>query len=190
MVSTKDIVVIAIGTALYVVFTGLSAVTTAVPGFAIVFLATLWLGTLPIWFGIFGVSAVFLGDLIGSVVITGGGFMGVVSAVGSLIGVIPMYFLVFKGSSEIKTIKGLINYLIANAIIIFLIPALIFSFYVLLGFIPAEEAWAIFTITEIVNQPLWAVINTIVMKTITPYIKRTGYYYGTFWERGKKTAQP
>jgi energy-coupling factor transport system substrate-specific component len=186
MVGTKDIVVVAISAALYVIFTLFSSIFVAAPGFSYIFFGTIWIALLPIWFGVPGIIGGFIGSFLGAAVIQGAGFLGIISAFGVLIGFILMYVAIPAGVGEMKKLKHLVVFEVVQIIMIIVVPAIIFAINIFLGFLPAEVAWLIYIPTETINIPLWVIVSPIIARAIYPYLKRSGLYYGTLWDRISK----
>ena len=116
MVSTKDVVIIPIVAAIYVVFTLFSAVFTTGP-FIFIFFPTIFLVVFPIWFGIPGILGIMLGDLLQASIIKGFGLLGVINPIGYVI-LFAVWALTPAGlgiSSLIPMIEnGMIDWIVAT----------------------------------------------------------------------------
>jgi len=182
LVSTKDLVVIIVDIAVYSV-TGLGgAAFAAFGGFAFFFPSTVWATIFPFWFGFPGVVGVALGNLFVDLY-QGQGILAL--AVSGLQFVVSFLIWVLgpKRASEVKTSRDLASITGVNLVYTlagFPLFPLIFYFA---GFIPASAFLGVVIITILTTGPFIIIAVPTIMRAVTPYLKRTGYYYGNFREQ-------
>lgn len=176
----RDYVVIAAFSALWVVLAYLSAFAQIVPGFISFFLPIFLIFTTPLWFG----RKAFIIGIIGGVL--GKNFLVVFSppnALGDLLFVVGVMmgvtFLVApKGLADMRrSVDWAIN-IVLSEVLLFAVAGIILVI-ALFGILPlsADLIWLITWTTVLSSIPL-VVINCVLLRTITPVLKRSGLYSG------------
>jgi hypothetical protein len=195
MVSTRDIVIIAVTTAIYTVFMGLSAVFVATPGIQLLYFPIIWWLVFPVWFGIPGVLGVLIGSFLGNFFFKGLGFLGGWEAIIMAAFAVIFWLLTPAGASELKKTRHLLIIEILGFVSCFVALGLILAGDAVLGIIPWMVAFELSMLpgfpmgiwfpTSLFTGILFLVATPVLLRAATGAIKRAGIYYGSYAERNK-----
>jgi hypothetical protein len=191
-VEARDYVVIAAFSALWVVLAYLSGFTTVVSGFISFFLPVLLIFTVPIWFGKRGFAIGLIGGVLGKNFLVSGGPQNAVGDLIFTVGVMMggMYFLAPSGLADMKRARDWVINIVLNEVLLFAVAGILFV-NLLLGTFPPNYGllWTIVW-TTVLSSLLLAVINCVLLRTLTPVFKRTGLYSGKMAKMKKSAASP
>lgn len=187
VVSTMGIAIIGVGVALWVVLAIATSFTQPVPGFITVYLPLHVFGTFPVWFGIPGLIANLIGGWLSDIPTKGFALSpnGFVAFVSSLL----LYFMPGKGVSELKRPRDYVVWVPFSAAAGILILYLALFAYAAFGLLPYNLIPLLFAVTLPWVLVQVVIVNTILMKALTPFFKRLGLYFGTFWESRAARAE-
>jgi hypothetical protein len=191
-VEARDYVVIAAFSALWVVLAYLSGFTTVVSGFISFFLPVLLIFTVPIWFGKRGFAIGLIGGVLGKNFLVSGGPQNAVGDLIFTVGVMMggMYLLAPSGLADMKRARDWVINIVLNEVLLFAVAGILFV-NLLLGTFPPNYGllWTIVW-TTVLSSLLLAVINCVLLRTLTPVFKRTGLYSGKMAKMKKSAASP
>ncbi|HEV2120552.1 MAG TPA: hypothetical protein VGS11_10700 [Candidatus Bathyarchaeia archaeon] len=188
----RDYVVIAAFSALWVVLAYLSGFTTVVSGFISFFLPVLLIFTVPLWFGKRGFAIGLIGGVLGKNFLVSGGPQNAVGDLIFTVGVMMggMYLLAPSGLADMKRARDWVINIVLNEVLLFAVAGILFV-NLLLGTFPPNYGllWTIVW-TTVLSSLLLAVINCVLLRTLTPVFKRTGLYSGKMAKMEKPAASP
>jgi len=180
LTSVKDIVLVAVGGALWLALSIATAVFSVFPGFFLVSLPILLSGIYSVWFGKKGILMGVLGLLLQDVqkgitpVVAWGDYVGVAFIIMTL-----LWFFLPAGYAELKTVKQIAIYYAL------LIPLMLVGFFVVIfgftvtGIIPSAALVVVYTGVVIGTGSVEVVADFILLRSLTSFIKRSGFYSGT-----------
>lgn len=176
----RDYVVIAAFSAVWVVLAYLSAFATVIPGFISFFLPVLLIFTVPVWFGKKGLIIGLIGGVLGKNFLVTGGPQNALGDLIFVVGVMMggMYLLAPASLPDMKrSVDWVVNFVL-NEVLLFAVAGVLFTI-ALLGVFPMDFGliWTITWTTVLSSIPL-AIINCVLLRTITPVLKRSGLYSG------------
>jgi len=189
--TVRDIVLIAVGGALWLALSILTAVFTAFPGFFLVSLPILLSGIYSVWFGKKGIIMGVLGLLLQDVqkgitpIVAWGDYVGVAFVVMTL-----LWLLLPAGYAELKTAKQIGVYyglLIPLMFVGFFIVILGFT---IMGIIPGPAFTAVYLGVMLGTGSVQVVADFVLLRSLTPFIKRSGLYSGTRADQRMRSKQP
>jgi hypothetical protein len=192
--SAKRASIIAITTALYVVFFFLSYSVT-LPNFTLLYLPIILLGVFPMWFGWSGLVGAMIGGFIGGAFVEGLGLLGVFESIVALLIYAINWALIPKNPAENQSKPRWVALLSIYALSLFVGTGYILWQYTILPplFTPAE-ALAIFIPTFALNLPIVLITCPLLIRVISPKLKTWGMYSGNFAEwrslRAKSSGKP
>lgn len=176
----RDYVVIAAFSALWVVFAYLSGFTTVVSGFISFFLPVLLIFTVPLWFGKKGFAIGLIGGVLGKNFLVSGGPQNALGDLIFTVGVMMggMYLLAPSGLADMKRAVDWVINIVLTEVLLFAVAGILFV-NLLLGTFPPNYGllWTIVW-TTVLSSLLLAVINCVLLRTLTPVLKRSGLYSG------------
>jgi hypothetical protein len=179
-VQARDYVIIAAFSALWVVLAYLSAFATIIPGFISFFLPVLLIFTVPVWFGKKGLVIGVIGGVLGKNFLVTGGPQNALGDLVFVVGIMMggMYLLAPAKLADMRRAIDWVINLVLNEVLLFAVAGVLVT-VALLGVFPFNWGliWVITWTTVLSSIPL-AIINCILLKTITPVLKRTGLYSG------------
>jgi hypothetical protein len=176
----RDVVIIAAFSALWVVLSFLSAFATIVPGFISFFLPIFLIFTTPLWFGRKAFVIGVIGGVLGKNFLVGGGppnaLGDLIFVVGVMMGV--MLLVAPKGLAEMRRAVDWVINIVLSEVLLFAVAGIIVVI-ALFGILPldANLIWLITWTTVVSSIPL-VIINCVLLRTITPVLKRSGLYSG------------
>lgn len=176
----RDYVVIAAFSALWVVLAYLSSFTTVVSGFISFFLPVLLIFTIPVWFGKKGFIIGIVGGVLGKNFLVSGGPQNAVGDLIFTVGVMMggMYLLHPAKMADMKRAVDWVINIVLNEVLLFAVAGVLFI-NILFGTFPPNYGllWTIVW-TTVLSSIVLAVINCILLRTLTPVFKRSGLYSG------------
>ncbi|MEM3031482.1 MAG: hypothetical protein QW756_01255 [Nitrososphaerota archaeon] len=176
----RDIVTIAAFSALWIVLSYLSAFATLVPGFISFFLPVILIFTVPIWFGWRGLVIGIVGGVLGKNFLVAGGPQNALGDLIFVVGVMMGVMLAVAPArwADMKRAVDFVAFIILSEILLFSVAGVLLT-VALLGVFPLDFnlIWAITWTTVLSSIPL-TIIGAILLRTITPILKRTGLYSG------------
>ncbi|HEV2227284.1 MAG TPA: hypothetical protein VGR56_10840 [Nitrososphaerales archaeon] len=188
----RDYVVIAAFSALWVVLAYLSGFTTVVSGFISFFLPVLLIFTVPLWFGKKGFAIGLIGGVLGKNFLVSGGPQNALGDLIFTVGVMMggMYLLAPSGLADMKKATDWVINIVLNEVLLFAVAGILFV-NLLLGTFPPNYGllWTIVW-TTVLSSLLLAVINCVLLRTLTPVFKRTGLYSGKMAKMEQPSASP
>ena len=176
----RDYVIVAAFSALWVVLSFLTAFATLVPGFISFFLPIFLIFTTPLWFGKKAFAIGIIGGVLGKNFLVSGGPQNalgdLIFVVGVMMGV--MLLVAPKGLADMKRSIDWVISIVLSEVLLFAVAGILVTI-ALFGIIPldANLIWTITWTTVFSSIPL-VVINCILLRTITPVLKRSGLYSG------------
>jgi hypothetical protein len=101
-----------------------------------------------------------------------------------------MYFLAPSGLADMKRARDWVINIVLNEVLLFAVAGILFV-NLLLGTFPPNYGllWTIVW-TTVLSSLLLAVINCVLLRTLTPVFKRTGLYSGKMAKMKKSAASP
>jgi len=178
-------VTIAAFSALWVVLAYLSAFTTVVSGFISFFLPVLLIFTVPIWFGKRGLAIGLIGGVLGKNFLVSGGPQNALGDLIFTVGVMMggIYLLSPAGLADMKKATDWVVYIVLQEVLLFAVAGILFV-NLLLGTFPPNYGllWTIVW-TTVLSSIVLAIINGILLRTLTPVFRRSGLYSGK-WKQG------
>lgn len=176
----RDYVTIAAFSALWVVLAYLSAFTTVVSGFISFFLPVLLIFTVPVWFGKRGFAIGLIGGVLGKNFLVSGGPQNALGDLIFTVGVMMggMYLLSPAGMADMKKGKDWVIAIVLQEVLLFAVAGVLYV-NLLLGTFPPNYGllWTIVW-TTVLSSIVLAVINCILLRTLTPVFKRSGLFSG------------
>ena len=187
----RDYVTIAAFSALWVVLAYLSAFTTVVSGFISFFLPVLLIFTVPVWFGKKGFAIGLIGGVLGKNFLVSGGLQNALGDLIFTVGVMMggMYLLAPAGLADMKKATDWIINIVLNEVLLFAVAGVLYI-NLLLGTFPPDYGllWTIVW-TTVFSSVVLAIINCILLRTLTPVLKRSGLYSGKIAKAERKQAE-
>jgi len=187
----RDYVTIAAFSALWVVLAYLSAFTTVVSGFISFFLPVLLIFTVPVWFGKRGFAIGLIGGVLGKNFLVSGGLPNALGDLVFTVGVMMggMYLLAPAGLADMKKATDWIINIVLNEVLLFAVAGVLYI-NLLLGTFPPDYGllWTIVW-TTVLSSVVLAIINCILLRTLTPVLKRSGLYSGKIAKAERKQAE-
>ncbi len=187
----RDYVTIAAFSALWVVLAYLSAFTTVVSGFISFFLPVLLIFTVPVWFGKKGFAIGLIGGVLGKNFLVSGGPQNALGDLIFTVGVMMggMYLLAPAGLADMKKASDWIINIVLNEVLLFAVAGVLYI-NLLLGTFPPDYGllWTIVW-TTVLSSVVLAIINCILLRTLTPVLKRSGLYSGKMAKAEKKQPE-
>jgi hypothetical protein len=188
--SAKRASIIAVTTALYVVFFFLSYSVT-LPNFTLLYLPIILLGVFPMWFGWSGLVGATLGGFIGGAFVEGLGFLGIFEAVVALIIYLINWALIPKKAAEDKNKLNFVALLgILTVSLLAGTSYILFQYTILPQLFTASEALLILVPTFLINLPIVLITCPLLIRTVSPKLRTWGMYSGSFAEWRSRKANP
>lgn len=175
-----DYAIIAGFSALWVALAYLSAFATILPGFISFFLPVLLIFTTPIWFGKKAFAIGIIGGVLGKDLLVSGGppnaLGDLIFTVGVMMGV--MYLVAPAALAQMKRARDWILNIVLNEVLLFAVFGVLYI-DALFGVFPMNYSLmaSVVVVTVLSSIPL-AIINCVLLKTITPILRRLGLYSG------------
>ena len=169
------------------------------PGFTLLYLPVIMLGTLPLWFGWSGLAGSMIGAFIGGVYVElVPPYAAWVESVTALIIFALNWLLIPRNASEGKSKKTLVTLLIVYAITLFIGTAYIlwqYTYLFSLGVLTTNVlGGASFGVVLLATYGLNLVIQFAVcpalLRTVTPRLKSWGVYSGNFADWRSRRTKP
>jgi len=187
----RDYVTIAAFSALWVVLAYFSAFTTVVSGFISFFLPVLLIFTVPVWFGKKGFAIGLIGGVLGKNFLVSGGPQNALGDLIFTVGVMMggMYLLAPAGLADMKKGTDWIINIVLNEVLLFAVAGVLYI-NLLLGTFPPDYGllWTIVW-TTVLSSVVLAIINCILLRTLTPVLKRAGLYSGKIAKAERKQPE-
>jgi hypothetical protein len=163
-----------------VVLAYLSAFTTVVSGFISFFLPVILIFTVPLWFGKRGFLIGLIGGVLGKNFLVAGGPQNAAGDLIFTVGVMMggMYLLSPAGLADMKKATDWVIAIVLQEVLLFAVAGVLFV-NLLLGTFPPNYGllWTIVW-TTVLSSIVLAVINCILLRTLTPLFKRSVLYSG------------
>lgn len=176
----RDYVTIAAFSALWVVLAYLSGFTTVVSGFISFFLPVILIFTVPLWFGKKGFAIGLIGGVLGKNFLVSGGPQNALGDLIFTVGVMMggMYLLAPGGLAEMKRAVDWVINIVLTEVLLFAVAGILYV-NLLLGTFPPDYGllWTIVW-TTVLSSVVLAIIDCILLRTLTPVFKRSGLYSG------------
>ncbi len=189
--SAKRASIIAMTTALYVVFFFLSYSVT-LPNFTLLYLPIILLGVFPIWFGWSGLVGAMLGGFIGGAFVEGLGFLGIFESVVALLIYLVNWTLIPKKAAEDGNKLNLIA--LIGVLTVSLLAGtsyILFQYTILPQLFTASEALFILIPTFLINLPIVLITCPLLIRAVSPKLRTWGLYSGNFAEwRNRNASKP
>jgi hypothetical protein len=180
--SAKRGSIIAMTTALYVVFFALSYSIT-LPNFTLLYLPIILLGVFPIWFGWSGLIGAMLGGFIGGAFVEGLGFLGVFESVVALIIYIINWVFIPKKAAEDQNKLNLFGLLGVLTISLLIGTSyIIYQYTILPQLFAASDALVVLIPTFLINLPIVLITCPLLIRAVSPRLRAWGIYSGNFAE--------
>lgn len=186
--SAKQTSIIAITTALYVVFFTLSYSVT-LPNFTLLYLPIILLGVLPVWFGWAGLTGAMIGGFIGGAFVEQLGFLGVFESVVALIIYLINWTLMPSKPAEQGGKLSLIRMLgVLTVSLLAGTSYILWQYTVIPQIFTTNEALAILAPTFLINLPFVLIACPALLRTVSPKMRSWGMYTGNLaeWRRRRK----
>lgn len=188
--SAKRASIIAITTALYVVFFFLSYSVT-LPNFTLLYLPIILLGVFPIWFGWSGLVGAMLGGFIGGAFVESLGFLGVFESVVALIIYLINWVLIPKKAAEDGNKLNLIALLgVLTVSLLAGTSYILWQYTILPQLFTASQALVVLVPTFLLNLPIVLITCPLLIKAVSPKLRTWGMYSGNFAEWKSRKAKP
>jgi hypothetical protein len=189
--SAKRASIIAITTALYVVFFFLSYSIT-LPNFTLLYLPIILLGVFPMWFGWSGLVGAMLGGFIGGAFVEGLGFLGIFESVVALIIYLINWTLIPKKAAEDENKLNLLALL--GVLTISLLAGtsyILWQYTILPQLFTTSEALVVLVPTFLLNLPIALITCPLLIRAISPKLRTWGMYSGSFADwRDRRIIKP
>ncbi|HLN88843.1 MAG TPA: hypothetical protein VK253_02145 [Candidatus Binatia bacterium] len=189
--SAKQASIIAMTTALYVIFFFLSYSVT-LPNFTLLYLPIILLGVFPIWFGWSGLAGVILGGFIGGAFVEGLGFLGLFESVVALIIYLINWALIPRNAAEDGNKFSL--FALLGVLTVSLLSGtsyILWQYTIIPQLFTPSEALVILAPTFLINLPIVLITCPLLIKAVSPKLRIWGMYSGNFAEwRSRRTAKP
>jgi hypothetical protein len=183
--SAKRASIIAMTTALYVIFFFLSYSVT-LPNFTLLYLPIILLGVFPIWFGWSGLVGAMLGGFIGGAFVEGLGFLGIFESVVALLIYLINWALIPKKAAEDGNKLKLLALL--GVLTISLLAGtsyILFQYTILPQLFTVSEALVILVPTFLINLPIVLITCPLLIRSVSPKLRTWGLYSGNLAESRK-----
>ncbi len=188
--SAKRVSIIAMTTALYVVFFALSYSIT-LPNFTILYLPIILLGVFPMWFGWSGLVGSLLGGFIGGAFIEHLGFLGIFESVVALIIYVINWALIPKKAAEDGNKLKLVAFLgVLTVSLLSGTSYILWQYTILPQLFTANDALLILVPTFLINLPIVLITCPLLIRAISPKLRIWGIYSGNFAEWRNRKANP
>ena len=188
--SAKRASIIAITTALYVVFFFLSYSVT-LPNFTLLYLPIILLGVFPIWFGWSGLVGAMLGGFIGGAFVESLGFIGVFESVVALIIYFINWVLIPKKAAEDGNKLNLIALLgVLTVSLLAGTSYILWQYTILPQLFTTSQALVVLVPTFLLNLPIALITCPLLIKAVSPKLRTWGMYSGNFVEWKSRKAKP
>lgn len=176
----RDYTTIAAFSALWVVLAYLSGFTTVVSGFISFFLPVILIFTVPLWFGKKGFAIGLIGGVLGKNFLVSGGPQNALGDLIFTVGVMMggMYLLAPAGLAEMKRAVDWVINIVLTEVLLFAVAGILFVNLLLGTFPPNYELLWTIVWTTVLSSIVLAIINCILLRTLTPVFKRSGLYSG------------
>ncbi len=186
--SAKRGSIIAMTTALYVVFFALSYSIT-LPNFTLLYLPIILLGVFPVWFGWYGLIGTMLGGFVGGAFVEGLGFLGVFESVVALIIYLINWVFIPKKAAEDQNKLNLFGFLGVLTISLLIGTSyIIYQYTILPQLFAASDALVVLIPTFLINLPIVLITCPLLIRAVSPRLRAWGIYSGNFAEwRSHKT---
>jgi hypothetical protein len=189
--SAKRASIIAMSTALYVIFFFLSYSVT-LPNFTLLYLPIILLGVFPIWFGWSGLVGAMLGGFIGGAFVEGLGFLGIFESVVALLIYLINWALVPRRAAEDGNKLSL--FALLGVLTVSLLAGtsyILWQYTILPQLFTASDALVILVPTFLINLPIVLITCPLLILAISPKLRTWGMYSGNFAEwRSRRNAKP
>jgi hypothetical protein len=189
--SAKRASIIAMTTALYVIFFFLSYSVT-LPNFTLLYLPIILLGVFPMWFGWSGLVGAMLGGFIGGAFVEGLGFMGIFESVVALIIYLINWALIPRRAAEDGNKLNLLAFLgILTVSLLAGSSYILWQYTILPQLFTASEALVILVPTFLINLPIVLMTCPLLIRAVSPKLRTWGMYFGNFAEwRSCRNTKP
>jgi hypothetical protein len=178
--SAKRVSIIAMTTALYVVFFFLSYSVT-LPNFTLLYLPIILLGVFPIWFGWSGLVGAMLGGFIGGVFVEGLGFLGVFESIVALIIYLINWALIPRKAAEDGNKFSLLALLgVLTVSLLAGTSYILWQYTILPQLFTASEALVVLVPTFLLNLPIVLITCPLLIRAVSPKLRIWGMYSGNF----------
>ncbi len=176
----RDYTTIAAFSALWVVLAYLSGFTTVVSGFISFFLPVILIFTVPLWFGKKGFAIGLIGGVLGKNFLVSGGPQNALGDLIFTVGVMMggMYLLAPAGLAEMKRAVDWVINIVLTEVLLFAVAGILFVNLLLGTFPPNYELLWTIVWTTVLSSIVLAIIDCILLRTLTPVFKRSGLYSG------------
>lgn len=187
--SAKRASIIAMTTALYVVFFFLSYSIT-LPNFTLLYLPIILLGVFPMWFGWSGLVGAMLGGFIGGAFVEGLGFLGVFESVVALIIYLINWALIPKKAAEDKNKLNLLALLgVLTVSLLAGTSYILWQYTILPQLFTASQALVVLVPTFLLNLPIVLITCPLLIRAVSPKLRTWGMYSGNFAEWRSRKAK-
>jgi hypothetical protein len=189
--SAKHVSIIAMTTALYVIFFFLSYSVT-LPNFTLLYLPIILLGVFPMWFGWSGLVGAMLGGFIGGAFVEGLGFLGVFESIVALIIYLINWALIPRKAAEDGNRFSLFALLCVLTVSLLAGTSYILWQYTILPqLFTASEAFVVLVPTFLLNLPIVLITCPLLIRAVSPKLRTWGMYSGNFAEwRSHRITKP
>jgi len=189
--SAKRASIIAITTALYVIFFFLSYSVT-LPNFTLLYLPIILLGVFPMWFGWSGLVGAMLGGFIGGAFVEGLGFLGIFESVVALIIYLINWVLIPRRAAEDRNKLNLLAFLgVLTVSLLTGTSYILWQYTILPQLFTASEALVILAPTFLINLPIVLITCPLLIRAVSPKLRTWGMYSGNFAEwRSRRNTKP
>ena len=188
--SAKRASIIAMTTALYVIFFFLSYSVT-LPNFTLLYLPIILLGVFPMWFGWSGLVGVMLGGFIGGVFVEGLGFLGVFESIVALIIYLINWTLIPRKAAEDGNKLNLLALLgVLTMSLLAGTSYILWQYTILPQLFTASQALVILVPTFLLNLPIVLITCPLLIRAVSPKLRTWGMYSGNFaeWRSNRKNS--
>ena len=189
--SAKQASIIAMTTALYVIFFFLSYSVT-LPNFTLLYLPIILLGVFPMWFGWSGLVGAILGGFIGVAFVEGLGLLGVFESVVALIIYLINWALIPRKAAEDGNKFNL--FALLGVLTVSLLAGtsyILWQYTIMPQLFTPSEALVILVPTFLINLPIVLITCPLLIRAVSPKLRIWGMYSGNFAEwRSRRTAKP
>jgi hypothetical protein len=180
--SAKRVSIIAMTTALYVVFFFLSYSVT-LPNFTLLYLPIILLGVFPIWFGWPGLVGAMLGGFIGGAFVEGLGFLGIFESVVALVIYLINWALIPNKAAENGNKLNLLALLgVLSVSLLAGTSYILWQYTIMPQLFTASEALIILVPTFLINLPIVLITCPLLLRAVSPKLRTWGMYSGNFAE--------
>jgi hypothetical protein len=189
--SAKRASIIAMTTALYVIFFFLSYSVT-LPDFTLLYLPIILLGVFPMWFGWSGLVGAMLGGFIGGAFVEGLGFLGIFESVVALIIYLINWALIPRRAAEDQNKLNLLAFLgILTVSLLAGTSYILWQYTILPQLFTASQALVILVPTFLINLPIVLITCPLLIRAVSPKLRTWGMYFGNLAEwRSCRNTKP